>query len=107
MLMDLKETQKGVLHLKAASVEAKVLDNKMEFSTVTQQIEVAKNKVKELDKEITHRIRQSQTMIRNQKHIKIELERLDSVIFKVIASYRSLHIQILLLTTAPLLNLPL
>lgn len=86
MLVDLKETQKRVLDLKAASVEAKVLDNKMEFSTVTQQSEVAKNKVKELDKEITHRIRQSQTMIRNQKRIKIELERLDSVIFKVITS---------------------
>ena len=84
LLKDLKETEKRVLDLEAASVEAKPLDNKMVFSTVTQQIEVAKNKVKELDKEINHRIRQSETMIKNQKRIKIEIERLDTIAFKTI-----------------------
>eukprot|EP00956_Cyclotella_meneghiniana_P012263 scaffold17433_cov52-Cyclotella_meneghiniana.AAC.1 len=84
LLMDLKETEKRVLDLEAASVEAKPLDNKMVYSTVNQQIEVAKNRVKELHKEINHRIRQSETMIKNQKRIKIEIERLDTIAFKTI-----------------------
>lgn len=82
-LKELKNCEKRLEELEKIRDGTKQFQNKMKYSTITQQIDVAKSKVIELSKEINHTLRTSELMAKNQKRIKIEVERLDTIVFKV------------------------
>jgi hypothetical protein len=58
-------------------------ENKMRYTTLVKQIGVVKNKVAELSKDVNQLLRMSDMVVLNQKRVKIEAERLDTIIFKV------------------------
>ena len=81
-LRELKNCEKRLNELEKSRDGTKQLENKMKFSTVTQQIDVTRSKIAELSKEINHCLRASDLVATNQKRLKIEVERLDTIIFK-------------------------
>eukprot|EP00804_Cyclotella_cryptica_P011988 CCRYP_004459-RB/>CCRYP_004459-RB protein AED:0.05 eAED:0.05 QI:1073/1/1/1/0.33/0/4/401/391 len=65
-------------------IDARDNKNKMRYTTLVKQIEVSKNKAAELSKEVNQILRTSEMVLLNHKRIKIEVEGLDTIIFKTI-----------------------
>ena len=82
-LDELKRLEKREVELAKTRDASKDLQNKMKYSNIVKQISVTKNKVIELKKEIHHLLRTSETMVNNQQRFKLEVEKLDSIIYKV------------------------
>ena len=82
-LKELKETRKKIVELEQACVDAKKFENKMHYSINRQQIDVARKKGAELTKEIDHLLRTSEMVVQNRKRLEVEIEKLDTIVFKV------------------------
>lgn len=83
-LRELKETQKRLVELEKECIDVKQLENKMQYSIKVKEVEIAKNRAAELSKELNHLLRTSDIVVQNQKRVIIEVERLDTIAYKVI-----------------------
>lgn len=99
---DCPEVAKAVNHLKELNNELKITEqnvtelereqgqskrNKMEWAERRRMIDVQRKKIVELAREINHLLAKSDAIVLNQKRVKIEVERLDTIIFKVRVSF--------------------
>lgn len=81
LLAELKDLESELPRLYAKVLTSKDLPNKMDFCTVTKEIAAVKNKMAELSKEINRLVRTSDVVLDNQKRERIEIEKLDYVLF--------------------------
>jgi hypothetical protein len=78
---ELKITEQNVTELEREQGQSK--RNKMEWAERRRMIDVQRKKIVELAREINHLLAKSDAIVLNQKRVKIEVERLDTIIFKV------------------------
>lgn len=82
-LHEIKVLQKNGTEFGKECIHAKGEEKKMRYTTLVKQIGVAKNMVAKLSKDVNQLLRTSDMVRLNQKRVKLEVERLDTIIFEV------------------------
>ena len=79
-LSELEEAIERQHELNELSTLARDLPNKTKYSQLVKELAVVKNKITELNNSIKQTILHDQVVIDNQKRIKVELEKLDTIL---------------------------